>query len=200
MSDKPEADDTPRDLPGENATMRLKMNLPPVDNHGAGMPSGLQGALGRCKKTALEDLVKGLCDIYVSRKSELLGDSDFHKDIFKTVFRRLEWQRGRIIGRFDRPFEDVDEFGCDGCNQDPIDGSVYHKVGDCDLCERCYDKLDEVQKDSFTLEESPVSSVAIDEYSCDGDSGGCDEDPIVGRRFHKIEDFDLCQTCFKKIE
>ena len=82
MSDKPEADDTPRDLPGENATMWLKMNLPPVDNHGAGMPSGLQGALGRCKKTALEDLVKGLCDIYVSRKSELLGDSDFHKDIF----------------------------------------------------------------------------------------------------------------------
>ena len=153
----------------------------------------------------LEGAIKGLSDIYVHRKGgmvqsgETFFDEDLRKDVFKTVLQRLEEQRGRIIGRFDAPFEDVDEFGCDGCDQDPIVGSIFHKIGDCDICEECFQKLGKDEKDEFVLAEDAESTVEAEEFSCDGDGGMCSEDPITGRRFHKIEDFDLCNACFGKL-
>ncbi len=184
----------------------------------------LDDLLRGCGKYALEDVVKGLCDLYVCRLKarteegagnddglkEGGGSAEARKKIEREgVFQRLVGQRGRLIGRFDPPFEDVDEFECDGCGEDPIVGSYYHKVDDCDLCEGCYEKLGAEEKEEYAQANDATASgiepaggdwdTSMEEFSCDGEGGTCGQDPIVGARFHKMEDYDLCSRCFEKL-
>jgi hypothetical protein len=195
-----------------------------ADTTGANNMPPLEDLLRGCGKYALENVVKGLCDLYVCRLKarteegagnngdgyrEGGGSAEARKKVEREgVFQRLVGQRGRLIGRFDPPFEDVDEFECDGCGEDPIVGSYYHKVEDCDLCEGCYEKLGAEEKEEYALANDATPSgiaggdlhASVEEFSCDGEGGTCGQDPIVGARFHKMEDYDLCSRCFETLD
>jgi len=92
---------------------------------------------------------------------------------------------------------------CDGCNESPLRGTRYHKVGeDFDLNETEFAKLSDAEKTQYQVVLRPNGPIIRWEpvvhygVSC----GASNISPIHGIRFHKIgEDYNLSQVEFAKI-
>lgn len=92
---------------------------------------------------------------------------------------------------------------CDSCNESPLRGTRYHKVGeDFDLNETEFAKLSDAEKTQYQVVLRPNGPIIRWEpvvhygVSC----GASNISPIHGIRFHKIgEDYNLSQVEFAKI-
>lgn len=92
---------------------------------------------------------------------------------------------------------------CDSCNESPLRGTRYHKVGeDFDLNETEFAKLSDAEKTQYQVVLRPNGPIIRWEpvvhygVSC----GASNISPIHGIRFHKIgEDYNLSQVEFAKL-